>query len=95
MELVDLGAGGVAWVRASLGQGRSVSAAVLGAVDLAAGTASALVPGGTTPERASALATGGLSNVYDAGDGLDAVLADLGPGTLVVEGRTRSPPTRG
>lgn len=88
MELVGLGAGGTAWVRSSLQQGRSVSAAVLGAVDLAAGTARAIVPDGTTPERASALATGGRSNVWDAGEALDAVLAELaldGAATLVVE----------
>jgi hypothetical protein len=88
MELVDLGAGGAAWVRSSLRQGRSMSAAVLAGVDLPAGRTVAVVPEGTSPERAAALATGGLTSVWDAGDALEDVLAELvgaGPATLVVE----------
>lgn len=88
MERRRLGAGGPAWVRTSLRDGRSVSAAVLGAVDLDAGEAFALVPEGTSVERAAALATGGLGSVLDTADALDVVLAEIAgaaPGTLVVE----------
>jgi hypothetical protein len=46
------------------------------------------VPEGTSPERAAALATGGLASVWDAATALDPVLAEAaggGPATLVVE----------
>ena len=88
MERHDISPGGAAWVRASLERGRALSAAVLEAVDLAAGGAVAVVPAGTSPERTAALATGGLAVVHDAADELDAVLSEgVGgrPCTLLVE----------
>lgn len=88
MERRRLGAGAAAWVRSSLRDGRSLSAAVLAAVDLDAGHAFVLVPEGTSVERAAALATGGLTSLWDAGDALDPVLDEVAggsPATLVVE----------
>lgn len=94
MEGRRLGAGATAWVRSSLRDGRSVSAAVLAAVDLDAGSAFAIVPEGTSVERAAALATGGLASPWEAGEALDAVVAEVAevaevtggtPATLVVE----------
>lgn len=87
-ERRDLGPRGVAWVRASLAEGRTVAAAVSAAVDLDAGTAVALVPGDTEEARAAGLEAGGVTNLFAAIDPLDDLLAEAagaGPATLVVE----------
>lgn len=87
-ERRDLGHRGIAWVRSSLAEGRTVAAAVSAAVDLDAGTAVALVPGGTEEGRAAGLESGGVTDLFAATDPLDDLLAEVagtGPATLVVE----------
>lgn len=88
LERRDLGRRGIDWVRSSLAEGRTVAAAVSGAVDLDAGTAVALVPRDTAEGRAAGLEAGGVTNLFAAIDPLDDLLAEAagaGPATLVVE----------